>query len=56
MAISDFFKNIFKGKVDDRRVYQDVKPFNTYSPSYWATSDNAYDRLVYRACIDAIAK
>lgn len=54
--ISDFFKNIFKGKTDSNKTYQDVKPYNTYSPTFWATTNNAYDRLVYRACIDAIAK
>ena len=53
---SDFFKNLFADKVDDSREFTTLKLVNGYNPRFISYSDNAYDNLMYRACIDAIAK
>lgn len=54
--ITDFFKNIFGNKVDDSRPFSLLKLVNGYNPRFISYSDNAYDNLMYRACIDVIAR
>ena len=54
--ITDFFKNIFGNKVDDSRPFSLLKLVNGYNPRFISYSDKAYDNLMYRACIDVIAR
>lgn len=54
--IKDFFANIFGNKTRDNREYSRVKLLNNWNPSCIRYSDNAYDNLIYRACIDCIAR
>ena len=53
---SDFFKNLFADKVDDSREFTTLKLVNGYNPRFINYSDNNYDNLMYRACIDVIAR
>lgn len=54
--ITDFFKNIFGNKVNDNREFTTLRLVNGYNPRFISYSDNAYDNLMYRACIDVIAR
>lgn len=54
--ITDFFKNIFGNKVDDNRQFSLLKLVNGYNPRFINYSEKAYDNLMYRACIDVIAR
>ena len=54
--ILDFFKNIFAGKENQNKTFSLLKPLNSYSSTNINYSENEYDNVLYRACIDRIAQ
>lgn len=56
IQLRNFFKNIFKGKDSNAGGYESLKMLNSYTPYLISDSNDAYDNLLIRACIDTVAK
>lgn len=56
IQLRNFFKNVFKGKDSNAGGYESLRMLNSYTPYLMSDSNNAYDNLLIRACIDTVAK
>lgn len=56
IQLRNFFKNIFKGKDSNAGGYESLKMLNSYTPYLISDSNDTYDNLLIRACIDTVAK
>lgn len=55
MGIKQFFKNIFSKELNKPVGYSELKMLNEFTPRFLNFSNNQYDNLIYRACIDRIS-
>lgn len=56
MKITEFFKNIFANNIIRDKIYQSLRLLNGFQVRYLNYGTKHYDHLIYRSCIDVIAK
>lgn len=56
MKITEFFKNIFANNTIKNKMYQSLKLLNEFQARYLNYGSKHYDHLIYRSCIDVLAK
>jgi len=56
MKIREFFKNIFANNIIKDKIFQSLKLLNGFQSRHLNYGSKHYDQLIYRSCIDVIAK